>query len=112
MLRKGLLVSLLIISLGIVGCSNNSNEESDAIEDKAIAINEKGQELYNNKCANCHGLNLEGIVGPTLVTTGSIYNEEELLDIILNGIEKTTMPGGLLEGEEAEALAQWLAEKK
>ncbi|MGE7091777.1 c-type cytochrome [Lysinibacillus sp. NPDC048646] len=113
MLRKSLFASLLILLLGIVGCSGDeSSEENGAIENETTAVNDKAQEFYNKKCANCHGQNLEGIVGPTLITAGSMYDEEELLDIIVNGIDKTTMPGGLLEGEEAEVVAQWLAQQK
>ena len=117
MLRKGLYTSLLILSLGLVGCSgeeSNKENEKENVETKTetTALSDKAQELYNQKCANCHGKNLEGIVGTELTTTGSKFTEEQLLDIIVNGIEKTTMPGGLLEGEEAEAVAKWLAEQK
>lgn len=109
--------SLLILLLVLVGCSgdeSNKESEKESVETKteATAISDKGQELYNQKCANCHGQNLEGIVGTELTTTGSKFTEEQLLDIIVNGIEKTTMPGGLLEGEEAEAVAKWLAQQK
>lgn len=122
MLKKGLFTSLFIFLLVVVGCSGDesskeSQKESNPIENvetenKTAGVIDKGQELYNQKCANCHGKNLEGIVGTELTNTGSKYTEEQLLDIIVNGIEKTTMPGGLLEGEEAEAVAKWLAQQK
>ena len=47
---------------------------------------------------------------PALNDIGSRFSEEEILDIIVNG--QGNMPGGLVKGEEAEALAAWLAEKK
>ena len=121
MLKKGLFASCLILSLGVAGCSGDESSKEDAkvenettttVENETTTTMDKGQEFYNQKCANCHGQNLEGIVGPALTTTGSMYTEAELLDIIVNGIEKTTMPGGLLQGEEAEAVAQWLAQQK
>ena len=121
MLRKGMFTCLLVILLALVGCSSdNSKEESneatntsDKVEaESATSAVDRGEELYKQKCANCHGGNLEGIVGGPLTEIGSKYTEEQLLDIIVNGIEKTTMPGGLLEGEEAEAVAKWLAQKK
>lgn len=125
MLRKSLFASVLILSLGVAGCSgdeesskendaveNETTEVNDSTENETTVVNDKGQEIYNQKCANCHGQNLEGIVGPALATTGSKYSEEQLLDIILNGIKQTTMPGGIIEGEDAEAVAQWLAQQK
>ena len=114
MLKKGLLASCLVLSLGVVGCSGDeeNSKENVETENETTTVTEKGQEIYNQKCANCHGQNLEGIVGPSLTTAGAKYNEEELVHIIVNGIEKTTMPGGLLQGEEAEIVAQWLAQQK
>jgi biotin synthase-like enzyme len=37
-------------------------------------------------------------------------SKEEILDIIENG--KGGMPAGILKGEDAEAVASWLADKK
>lgn len=119
MLRKGLFMCLLVFLLGVVGCSsdegnkeNNNATENVKTETNTAGVIDKGQEFYNQKCANCHGQNLEGIVGSDLIGVGSKFTEEELLNIIVNGIEKTTMPPGLLEGEEAEIVAKWLAQQK
>lgn len=126
MLKRGLFASFLVLSLGLVGCNgdetNKESEEtvenvegetaSSATQTETTTAVDKGEELYKQKCANCHGQNLEGAVGPALTTTGSKYSEEQLLDIIENGIEKTTMPGGIIKGEEAEAVAKWLAQFK
>ncbi len=37
-------------------------------------------------------------------------SETEIHDIIING--QGGMPGGIIKGEEAEAVAKWLSEKK
>lgn len=65
---------------------------------------------YKNTCASCHGQNLEGVVGPNLAKIGTKYSKEQILDIIVKG--KGGMPPGLLAGNDADAVASWLADKK
>ncbi|WP_316571996.1 cytochrome c550 [Neobacillus sp. YIM B06451] len=70
------------------------------------------EELYKSaSCINCHGGNLEGGMGPKLDDVGSRLDEAEIKDILLNG-KGTSMPGGLVKGADADAMAKWLAEKK
>ncbi|OES46189.1 cytochrome C551 [Domibacillus iocasae] len=69
-----------------------------------------GEEVYQQSCLSCHGGNLEGGFGPALDKAGAEYSKDEILDIIHNG--KGQMPPNVVEGEEAEAVAAWLAEKK
>lgn len=66
------------------------------------------EKLYEQKCSACHGGYLEGGVGPALDTIGSYYSKEELSNIIANG--QGAMPAGLLKNEEAEVVAEWLAD--
>lgn len=81
--------------------------EEELQYDETLAI-----ETSQQSCIGCHGQNLEGIAGdgPDLRKIGGTYTEEELLNIILNG--KGNMPGNLVQGERAENLAAWLADKK
>lgn len=65
---------------------------------------------YQQSCASCHGGDLEGISGPELTKIGASLSEDEILDAILNG--RTGMPPGMLQGDEAENVAAWLADKK
>ncbi|WP_432357613.1 cytochrome c551 [Sporosarcina sp. UB5] len=90
--------------LGACGGDNNASDGSTAEID--------AEKVYRASCANCHGGNLEGR-GPTpgLANIGSKYSEDEIHDIIVNGISRS-MPGGLIKGEELEAVTKWLAEKK
>ncbi|WP_252393400.1 cytochrome c [Hydrogenibacillus sp. N12] len=53
---------------------------------------------------------MSGGAGPDLRQVGARLSEDEILSIIENG--KGTMPGGLLKGDDAKAVAAWLAEKK
>lgn len=87
---------------------NNKDNGNNASGDTSQAEIEK---VAQQKCATCHGGNLQGMGNfPALNDVGSRLSQDEILDIITNG--KNKMPGGLIKGEEAEAMAKWLAEKK
>lgn len=50
--------------------------------------------LYLEECAGCHGADREGAMGPALIPQLlASRSDEELKDIILNGIPDTAMPG-------------------
>lgn len=51
---------------------------------------EPWEHLYEDNCGACHGEHFEGDIGPELV--GSSYEEEELFEIIYNGIPDGGMP--------------------
>ncbi|MDQ0481602.1 cytochrome c550 [Guptibacillus hwajinpoensis] len=69
------------------------------------------EEIYAQSCASCHGGDLGGQVGPALTAVGGKYSKDEILGIINNG-KGSGMPAGLIQGEQAEAVAKWLSEKK
>ena len=92
--------------LALAACGGN--EEAGTDTDKAGAGNPEN--LYNQNCSACHGGELQGGAGPELSAVGDKYSQEEIETIILEG--KGNMPDQLLEGEEAKAVAEWLASKK
>jgi len=49
-----------------------------------------GKALYRDNCAACHAADMSGDIGPELV--GANYGEEELFEIIFNGIPAGGMP--------------------
>ena len=55
-------------------------------------------------CISCHGSSYEGGVGPSLIDTE--MDQAAIEDIIANG--KGAMPGGLIEGENIPAMAEWI----
>ncbi|SFA70587.1 cytochrome c550 [Lentibacillus halodurans] len=71
-----------------------------------------GEEIFQSNCASCHGQDLSGAAGPALDTVGSKYSQEEIEQIIAEGFPDAGMPGGLVQGEEAQAVAQWLSEQQ
>ncbi|MBS8265800.1 cytochrome c [Mesobacillus boroniphilus] len=104
-MKKKLLALLMGTSLALAACGGG--DEAGGGGDTAGADPEK---LYNQKCSSCHGGDLEGGVGPKLSDVGSRLSQEDIESVIANG--QGSMPPKLLEGENASAVAEWLANKK
>ncbi|MGV2939795.1 cytochrome c551 [Mesobacillus sp. LC4] len=104
-MKKKLLALLMGTSLALAACGGGGDEAGGG--DTAGADPEK---LFNQKCSSCHGGNLEGGVGPKLSDVGSRLSQDEIESVIANG--QGSMPPKLLEGDDASAVAEWLANKK
>lgn len=102
---KKLMMSTFILFIFLLAACGNSDESSSS-----SAKAGDPEKLYNQKCSTCHGSNLEGGGGPNLQAVGSELSKEDIEKIILEG--KGNMPKGVLKGKDAEAVAQWLADKK
>jgi mono/diheme cytochrome c family protein len=85
-------------------------DEQTTEEETPTADAGEADALFQQSCASCHGGDLKSGGAPDLNVIGSKYSKDEILGIIKNG--KGNMPGGLLTGEDAEAVASWLAGKK
>lgn len=95
------------------GTEDTATEDTTGTEDTTTegADAGAGEELVKSSCISCHGGNLEGMGNtPSLADVGGRLSEEEIHNVIVNG--RGGMPGGLLQGEDAEAAAAWLAEQK
>jgi cytochrome c551 len=132
-MKKKLLAFLMgtTLAFGLAACGggNEAQEEpaDDIQEEPAEEPEEEAQDntneaaaefdasaaetVYQQSCSNCHGGDLGGKVGPNLQNVGGQYSQEEILDIIQNG-KGGGMPGGLVQGGEAENLAAWLADQQ
>ncbi len=116
--KKSLMALLLGSSMALAACGGggedageeggNNGGGGEGTEETANAA--QGEEVYQQSCVSCHGGNLEGGAGPALETVGSKYSKDEILNIIENG--KGNMPPNIVQGEEADAVAEWLAAKK
>src|SRR5690625_3813339 len=82
--------------------AGESDDGGDAEE------NDEAEELYANSCASCHGDDLSGNSAPDLTNVGADHSADDILDIIDEG--PGAMPGGLLSGDDAQVVADWLAE--
>ncbi|WP_064093067.1 cytochrome c551 [Rossellomorea aquimaris] len=105
-MKKKLLGIVFGASLVLAACGGNGG---DSTETSSGGVDP--EKIVNNKCTSCHGGNLEGGMGPALEKIGSQLSKDEILEIIQNG-KGSQMPAGLIKGEEAEAVAEWLANKK
>lgn len=107
--RWAALVGTIVLSIGLlVACGageDNNATTSDTSTEDLVAI---GQEAVNKSCVGCHGTDLQGVSGPSLIGLG--LTKEEIYEIVKNG-QGTGMPGGLAKGKE-RAVAEYLASLK
>lgn len=100
---------LLMISMSFYGL-NKGNELAGG-EEEVTEVPADPEAIFQQTCASCHGQDLGGVgTFPSLQQVGAKYSADEIKNIIANGIG--TMPPGLLQGEAADKVAEWLAEKK
>ncbi|MDP9405689.1 MAG: c-type cytochrome [Actinomycetota bacterium] len=62
-----------------------ANQKTEVTEADPAA-NMSGEQLYQQNCVRCHGRELEGFIGPSLVGVFKRHNEETVLGILRNGI--------------------------
>ena len=101
MYKRALLSLPLIFSLAACSSDDETNDTAKITEEERI---------YQNNCASCHGKTLEGYAGPELVSIGNKMSKDEILETINKGANG--MPAGIIKGEEAEKVAEWLSAKK
>ncbi|MDI7743049.1 cytochrome c [Lysinibacillus fusiformis] len=122
-MKKAWLALIFGSALFLAACGGGDDEATDtdtATEDTATedttdggdtASAGEGEAIVTSNCTSCHGGNLEGMGNaPSLADVGSRLSEEEIHEVILNG--RGGMPPGLLQGEDAEAAAAWLAQQQ
>ena len=85
------------------------DEGDEGTEDGGGADIAAGKDLFVSTCGGCHTLDdagTGGAVGPEL--SGGGYDAETVADAIANG--QGAMPGGLLDGEDADNVAAYVAD--
>jgi cytochrome c551 len=111
--KKKWLALLIGTSLALAACGgggDSAQEERKEGNGGETVSGGDAEKLFQQSCASCHGQNLEGGMGPNLQKVGSKYSEEDIENIIQNG--QGAMPKGVLKGEDAAKVAEWLASKK
>lgn len=117
-MKKFLLIisMLLIASLALVACgggddkATGNNTGNTNTGGSTASGNVDPEKIYAANCSNCHGADLNGGAGPKLSDVGSRLSKDEILSVIQNG--KGFMGANIIVGEEADAVATWLSEKK
>jgi cytochrome c551 len=112
-MKKRIFALIMGTTLALAACNGGGDNAQEPAKDNNAgggAATADAEKLVEQNCISCHGKNLEGGVGPNLQKVGSKLSQEEIENIILNG--QGSMPKGLLQGDDAKAVAAWLAEKK
>jgi cytochrome c551 len=104
---KNKLVAMMFGAALVLGACGGDDGNESSNGDTASADPEQ---VYQASCVQCHGGDLEGRGGPALANIGSELSESEIRDVIEHG--QGGMPGGLIKGEELDAVAKWLSEMK
>ena len=94
----------------------NKEEEAGGVgatrSQPMTASEERGKALFNQTCASCHSLaavNARGVTGPSLDQIGEITPERIVNAIENGGTGQGLMPAGLLEGQEAQDVANYVS---
>ncbi len=117
-----LLALLLAVIIPLWAFSKNGSSSSSP---QAVASSdEHARNLFATNCGTCHTLEkagTDGIVGPNLDdrlagTVGPATDEasiqasqDRVLNAILNGLGEGAMPAGILQGQQAEEVANFVA---
>jgi cytochrome c551 len=81
--------------------------------DEISGKEEEGKALFIQNCKSCHTLEAvqaHGVTGPNLDELGGIDKQRVLNAIKTGGTGTGRMPAGLLEGEDADAVATYVAD--
>lgn len=95
------MLTITIAALFLVACGV---QEEGQVETDIHPLNE----VYEQSCAACHGDDLSGDIGPSLIGIGKRLSKEEIKDIAENGVGN--MPADLATAEDAQIVAEWLSE--
>ena len=114
--RRLLLAGVLVAALGLGACGE---EGIQLAEDDP---NYRGAQIFDENCAGCHSLDAAGAAGSAVEAgsreqrDGPNFNDrresvEDVLYAIRNGgFSSGPMPQNIVTGEEAEAVAAFVAE--
>ncbi|NGP43534.1 cytochrome c [Bacillaceae bacterium SIJ1] len=97
---------ILVFGLSVYGVTQQAAGDGEGESTPATP-----EEIYAQACASCHGQNLEGASGPALQAIGSKYSADEIKGIVQEPPSQM-MPPNLVQGEELDALAEWLGEQQ
>lgn len=124
-MKKTLLVLSLLLASSLAACGKSETKpeaSSSATASPAVSASPsattggttkvEATAVFKANCVSCHGVNLEGAVGPNLQKVGSKLSKDQVAATVTNG--KGAMPSfkGKLNDDEISSLATWLADKK
>jgi hypothetical protein len=119
----GVLIVLAYIGLGIAipavviasrGAreGNSAQLSQDKVRDEPAYV-ARGRDLFVENCAACHTLgavNARGVTGPDLDKIGTVTPARVISAIKIGGTGQGRMPAGLLQGDNATAVARYISQ--
>jgi mono/diheme cytochrome c family protein len=107
------LVFGVAVPAAVIASRGEGLGDSGALPTKEpTATQELGKQLFIETCKSCHTLGAvqaHGVTGPNLDELGGIDKQRVLNAIKRGGTGSGRMPPGLLEGEDADAVATYVA---
>jgi cytochrome c553 len=114
-----ILIPLLYIGLGIgvpaavIASRGEAAGGVGPLRNASLGGNdERGKQLFRQTCASCHSLqavNARGITGPNLDMIGAVTKQRVLSAIRIGGTGDKRMPAGLLRGQDAQQVADYVS---
>ena len=112
-------IPIVYVALGLVVPAAVIASQKEAIGGTGTLVTkgpsvelDEGKELFRENCAACHSLGAiqaKGVTGPNLDRLGAV-DEQRVLNAIKNGgTGKLQMPAGILDGDNAKAVAAYVA---
>lgn len=108
-MKKRLLILLIGASLVLAACGDDQASEAGSLGEANLTI-EEVKSVYSQNCASCHGQILANGIPGDLDKIGAELSKEEIETTIRKG--RGMMKGGLVEGNEAASLVDWLSTLK
>ena len=103
----------LVVPALILAGRGQATGGTGALQDQKLSGEaEHGKLLFRQQCASCHTLaavNARGVTGPNLDRIGEMTPQRVVAAIRNGGTGQGRMPAGLLAGEEAKAVAEYVA---
>jgi mono/diheme cytochrome c family protein len=93
-----------LVLIGLGACSEPRVDDILALTGSA----EDGAVVYADSCAVCHGADGTGDLGSDLTSVIPSMDDDEIISVLLNGLEGTTMPS-FAEALDNQAIADVVA---
>jgi len=120
-MRRRLLIAAVLLATSLLAAACGSKDVELRAEDQGNAQLERGAQIFYNRCQGCHTLDAAASEGSSWGPSSREYKDgpnfnqrkeeyEQVLYAIRNGgFSSGPMPQNIVVGEDAEAVAQFVA---